>query len=175
MTAAREPAAVEFIYGAPEFGYRLITRSGGEAAIQSQSWTRWSDVAGGVGADWDEFTSLYEDDLEYFNEERGEDDPITGSTAIYPEERYEIAERFGSSPEAIALRELLDALEGNPRALFRIRQIADFGGGAPGMAFDAVLLDSDEAIAAFQRVLDEEGCTHIKLIRDDEFLRRVFR
>lgn len=173
MERLSQPSIIELIYGAPEFGYRLITRSAGEAEIESHSWNTWADVASSAGVDWEEFSSLYEDVVEEFGESAGLDS-LLADTVIDPAQRSEILGRIGEPADVAACRELVNAVGEDSRAMARLSEIACIGWDSPGGSYEAVVFDNDEAVAAFQRVLDEEGLSHIRLVRDDEFVRKVF-
>jgi hypothetical protein len=164
----------EFVYGAPEFGdFQLITRGDGEQLIAAKKCCTWGDLARLAGQSWKTFAAEYHDELSAWREEWNAEEPIKAKTPLDAEILLEVYDRLFGLPEARAqaiLQATIDA-----QTLARLADVAEFGGVSMLGAFGAVLLNPDqESPAAFQRILDESGYRRIRLVRDDEFVRKVY-
>ena len=171
MRKTSKPAleSIEFVFGTTGRGYRLLTYSDGHTIIDSHSWRNWGDVATTAGRAWNDFAEDHAQELEgWSGEYQG---AIRASTPIDPLEREHILEQFIGSPEATSAQDLLDEIGSSSRAFERLSRLATVS-IAPGMASATAM--TEVAIAGFQRVLDEEGLGHIRLVRDDEFIRKVY-
>jgi hypothetical protein len=163
--------SIVFVFGATGHGYRLLTYSDGQTIIDSHSWMTWGDVATTVGQAWEDFAKDHSEELEAWS--AGYHGAIRAWTPIHPADRVNILELFIGSPEASSAQELLDEIGSSGRAFERLSKLATVSTGAVGIAV-AAAMTADEAMAGFQRVLDEEGFGHIRLVRDDAFIRRVY-
>jgi hypothetical protein len=163
--------SIVFVFGATERGYRLLTYFDGHTIIDSYSWRNWGDVAATAGQAWKEFAAGHADELEAWS--AGYHGAIRANTPVDPADRANILELFIGSPEAASAKELLDAIGSSGRAFERLSKLATVSNGTAGMALGAGVT-ADEAMAGFQRVLDEEGFGHIRLVRDDVFIRTVY-
>jgi hypothetical protein len=163
--------SVVFVFGATERGYRLLTYFDGHTIIDSYAWRNWGDVAATVGQTWKDFAADHADELEAWS--AGYHGAIRATTPVDPADRANILELFIGSPEAASAQELLNEIGSSSRAFQRLSQLATVSNGAAGMASDKAVT-ADDAMAGFQRVLDEEGFGHVRLVRDDIFIRKVY-
>jgi hypothetical protein len=160
---------IEFVFGTTGHGYRLLTYSAGQTIIESHSWRNWGDVAKTARRAWDDFAEDHAEELQAWSDQYHE--AIRAWTPIDPADRGNILEQFIGSPEAASAQDLLDEIGSSSRAFERLSQLATVS-SAQGMTFGTVM--TDVAIAGLQRVLDEEGFGHIRLVRDDDFIRKVY-
>jgi hypothetical protein len=163
--------SIVFVFGATGRGYRLLTYSDGQTIIDSHSWMNWGEVAKTAGQAWKEFAKDHAQVLEAWS--AGYRGAIRAWTPIDPADRENILELFIGSPEASSAQELLIEIGSSGRAFERLSKLATVSNGAVGMA-SGTALTPDEAMASCQRVLDEEGFGHIRLVRDDAFIRKVY-
>ncbi len=173
MRTKLKPAfeSIVFVFGATGRGYRLLTYSDGQTIIDSHSWMNWGDVAKTAGQAWKDFAKHHAAELEAWG--AGYRGAICAWTPIDPADRGNILELFIGSPETSSAQELLDEIGSSGRAFERLSKLATVSNGAVGTALDTALT-TDEAMASCQRVLDEEGFGHIRLVRDDAFIRKVY-
>jgi hypothetical protein len=122
---------------------------------------------------WTAFAKVNRERLEAWSHENNGGKPIRASTPVDAADTWNILEGFVGSPEAWAAGRLFDEVGSSGRVVERLAEFATFWDGAPGMV-QAIMLEDDAAIAGFQRVLDEEGFSRIRLKRDDEFFSRVY-
>jgi hypothetical protein len=171
MRKKSKPAfeSIEFVFATKGRGYCLLTYSDGQTIIDSHSWRNWGDVATTAGRAWNDFAEDHREELEAWSEQCHE--AIRAWTPIDPADRGNILEQFIGSPEATSAQDLLDEIGSSSRAFERLSQLATVS-SAPWTAFGTSM--TDVAIAGFQRVLDEEGFGHIRLVRDDDFIRKVY-
>jgi hypothetical protein len=171
MRKKSKPAfeSIEFVFGTTGRGYRLLTYSDGQTIIDSHSWRCWGDIATTAGRAWNDFAEDHAEELEAWRDQYL--GAIRAWTPIDPADRANILEQFIGSPEATSAQDLLDQIGPSSRAFERLSQLATVS-SAPGTAFGTVM--TDVAIAGLQRVLDEEGFGHIRLVRDDDFIRKVY-
>jgi hypothetical protein len=167
---------IRFVYGAPELGgFRLVDREVGEALIAVKACATWGALATARGHDWREFVTEYEDQLATWSGDWNDEEPIHARTRLDPVYVLDVFQVLvGPLPDAAAAYQLMNEIRDDRSLKGKLVRLADLGGGAPGAAFDAVMLDSDKSVAAFQRALDEHGYTYIRLTRDDDFVRKVF-
>ena len=173
MRNSLKPAfeSIVFVFGATERGYRLLSYFDGHVIIDSYSWRNWGDVAATAGQAWNDFAADHADELEAWS--AGYLGAIRASSPVDPADRANILELFIGSPEAASAQELLEEIGSSSRAFERLSQLATVSNGGVGMALGTAVT-ADDAMAGFQRVLDEEGFGHIRLVRDDVFIRRVY-
>jgi hypothetical protein len=172
MRKTSKPAfeSIEFVFGTTGHGYRLLTYGDGQTIIESHSWRNWGDVAKTARRAWDDFAENHAEELQAWSDECHR--AIRASTPIDPADRGNILEQFIGSPEATSAQALLEEIGSSSRAFERLSQLTT-ASSAPGTAFGTAMTD-DAAIAGFQRVLDEEGFGYIRLVRDDDFIRKVY-
>ena len=163
--------SIVFVFGATARGYRLLTYFDGHTIIDSYSWTNWGDVAATAGTAWKDFAADHANELEAWS--AGYRGAIRATTPVDPADRANILEVFIGSPEAASAQELLDEIGSSGRAFERLSKLATVSNEAAGLTFGSGVT-ADEAMADFQRVLDEEGFGHIRLVRDDVFIRKVY-
>src|SRR5262245_45009026 len=162
--------SIVFVFGATERGYRLLSYFDGHVIIDSYEWRNWGDVALTAGQAWAEFAADHADELEACS--AGYRGAIRASSPVDPADRANILELFIGSPEAASAQQLLDEIGSSGRAFERLSKLATVSNASAGMAFGAGVT-VDDAMADFQRVLDEEGFGYIRLVRDDVFIRKV--
>ncbi len=126
-----------------------------------------------LGQTWTVFAKDNRERLEDWSNKNNGGKPIRASTPVDDADTWNVLEEFIGSPEAWAARKLFDEVGSSGRVVERLAQFATFWDGSPGMV-QAIMLEDDAAIAGFQRVLDEEGFSRIRLKRDDEFFCRVY-
>jgi hypothetical protein len=167
---------IQLIYGAPELGgFRLIDPRLGQALITMKACGTWGEVAAALGQSWTAFATEHQEQLDEWSAELNGEEPISADTPLDPEVVLDVFQVLvGPLPDAAAAYQLMNEIRGDRSVTEKVVTLAELGGGAPGAPFDAIILDSDESIAAFQQVLEEYGYGHIRLVRDDEFVRRVF-
>ena len=163
---------IVFVYGAPELGgFRLVDPHLGEALIAVKACATWGALAIALGHDWREFVTEYQDQLATWSADWNDDEPIHARTRLDPAYVLNVFQVLvGPLPDAAAAYQLMNEIRDDRSLKGTLVRLADLGGGAPGAAFDAIMLDSDESVAAFQQVLDEHGYRHIRLTRDDDFV-----
>ena len=164
----------EFVYGAPEFGdFRLITRGDGEQLIAAKKCRTWGDLAKLAGQIWKTFAAEHDEELSAWSKKWNREEPIHATTPLDAEILLEVYDRLFGLPEARA-RAILEATI-DAQTFARLSEVAQFGGGPVLWSLGAVLLNPDEeSVTAFQRILDEGGYRRIRLVRDDEFVRKVY-
>jgi hypothetical protein len=167
---------IQLIYGAPELGgFRLVDPQLGHALIAVKACATWGEVATTLGQSWLTFTTEHQEQLDEWSAELNGEEPISADTPLDPEVVLDVFQVLvGPLPDAAAAYQLMNEIRGDRSVTEKVVTLAELGGGAPGAPFDAIILDSDESVAAFQQVLEEYGYGHIRLVRDDEFVRRVF-
>jgi hypothetical protein len=172
----RAAGIIQLIYGAPELGgFRLIDPQLGQALIAVKTCATWGEVATTLGQSWTTFTIEHQEQLDEWSAELNGQASISADTPLDPEVVLDVFQVLvGPLPDAAAAYRLMNEIRGDRSVTEKVVTLADLGGGAPGAPFDAIILDSDESVAAFQQVLEEYGYGHIRLVRDDEFVRRVF-
>ena len=172
MRKTSKPAfeSIEFVFGTTGHGYRLLTYRDGQIIIESHSWRNWGDVAKTARRGWNEFAEDHASELQAWSDESH--GAIRAWTPIEPADRGRILEQFIGSPEAASAEDLLDEIGTSSRAFERLSQLTTVSSAA-SVAFGTAMTD-DDAIAGFQRVLDEEGFGYIRLVRDDDFIRNVY-
>jgi hypothetical protein len=163
--------SIEFVFGTTEGGYRLLTYFDGHTVIDSYSWRNWGDVAATAGQAWNDFAKDHAEQLEVWSDQYH--GAVRAWTPVDPADRGNILELFIGSPEASSAQELLDEIGSSGRAFERLSKLATVSNDTAGMTPGATMT-ADDAMAGFQRVLDEEGFGHIRLVRDDDFIRKVY-
>ena len=163
--------SIEFVFGTTESGHRLLTYFDGHTIIDSYSWRNWGDVALTAGKTWNDFARDHAEELEVWSDQyRG---AVRAWTPVDPADRANILELFIGSPEAASARELLAEIGSSGRAFERLSKLATASTGAAGTALGAAMT-ADEVMADLQRVLDEEGFGYIRIVRDDDFIHKVY-
>ena len=164
----------EFVYGAPESGhFRLITRADGEQLIAAKKCRSWGALARLAGQSWKIFAAEHDEELSAWRKQWNKDEPIHATTPLDAEILLEVYDRLFGLPEARA-RAILEATI-DAQTVARLSEVAQFGGVSVQGSLGAVLLNPhEESVAAFQRILDESGYRRIRLVRDDEFVRKVY-
>jgi hypothetical protein len=172
----RSTEVIQLIYGAPELGgFRLVHLQLGQALIAVKACATWGELATILGQSWTAFTTEHQDRLDTWSTWLDGGKQISSDSSLAPQIVLEVFQVLvGALPDAAAAYQLMNEIRGDRSVTQKLVTLAELGGGAPGAWFDAIMLDSDESVAAFQQALEEHGYSHIRLVRDDEFVRRIF-
>lgn len=170
MTRTKAPKQrdpLELVYGAPEFGLMLVERTRADEMIDAkETWRTWGHVARAIGTTWADFTDSYPN----FVEEYGDEGKLRARWELPADALIEVfGEVIGESPSSAGADALLEAC---PKKLTYPEDLVSFSSNDHGETFAET--PSVEAAETFQRFLEANGLSHIRLVRDDAFMRRLW-
>jgi hypothetical protein len=165
--ATEQPEPVELVYGAPEFDPMFVERTRADEMIDArETWRTWGHVARASGMTWADFTDSYPG----FVDEWGDEGKLRARWELPAEAVLDVLnEVIGESPASVAVDVLSKAC---PEALSSLEVPVEISSNYQGEEFARV--SSIEDAEAFQRFLDSNGLSHIRLVRDDAFMRRLW-
>jgi hypothetical protein len=130
------------------------------------TWRTWGHVARAAGMTWADFADSYPN----FVDEWGDEGTLRARWEFPADAVIDVFnEVIGESPAGVAADALSKAC---PKTLSYPEELVEFSSNYHGESFAQI--SSIEAAEAFQRFLDSNGLSHIRLVRDDAFMRRLW-